>query len=164
LDKVYLNTGNALTKECENHFSGFCFKCGYGNHTADACRIYDSKLVLTLCQVCQRGFHDQCKNRYAIENKSGNNSKDRKGRSNQANQANQILDGFSNIVNKHTQQHPVYPVVPMPMGMVKFPIIRNTCKCICKCKSSILQMLIMMIDVFRIQCTGICPVSLLLVL
>jgi hypothetical protein len=103
LDKTYLNkSGNALTKECEQHFAGYCFKCGYGNHTADACRIYDSKLVLTLCQICQRGFHDQCRNKYALENKSGNNSKDGK-RSNQANQVNQILDGFSSIMNKHVQ-------------------------------------------------------------
>jgi hypothetical protein len=121
LDKTYLNkSGNALTKECEKHFLGFCFKCGYGNHTADACRIYDSKLVLTLCQICQRGFHDQCRNKYAIENKSGNSSKNRRG-SNQANQVNQILDGFSSIMNKHVQQHPVYPVVPMPMGMGQIP-------------------------------------------
>jgi hypothetical protein len=121
LDKTYLNkSGNALTKECENHFLGYCYKCGYGNHTADACRIYDSKLVLTLCEICQRGFHDQCRNKYALENKSGNSSKDRK-RSNQANQVNQILDGFSSIVNKHIQQHPVYPVVPMPMGMGQIP-------------------------------------------
>jgi hypothetical protein len=118
LDKVYLNkSGNTLTKECEAHFNGFCLKCGYGNHAADACRIYDSKLVLTLCQICQRGFHDQCENRYALENKSGTNSKDRKGRSNQSNQVNQILDGFSGIVSKYSQQHPVYPVVPMPMGI-----------------------------------------------
>jgi hypothetical protein len=121
LDKTYLNkSGNALTKECEKHFLGFCYECGYGNHTADACRIYDSKLVLTSCEICQRGFHDQCRNKYALENKSGNNSKDKR-RSNQANQVNQILDGFSSIMNKHVQQHPVYPVVPMPMGMGQIP-------------------------------------------
>jgi hypothetical protein len=34
---------------------------------------------------------------------------------------NQILDGFSSIMNKHIQQHPVYPVVPMPVGMGQIP-------------------------------------------
>jgi hypothetical protein len=34
---------NQLNKKCNDHFAGFCFKCGYSNHAAQDCRIYDSK-------------------------------------------------------------------------------------------------------------------------
>ena len=62
-NKPYLNTqGNGLVKEMQNHFAGHCFKCGHSSHLAAKCRIYTSRTpVLTLCQVCCAGFHDQCK-------------------------------------------------------------------------------------------------------
>jgi len=56
-------SGNSLTKEFEEHFNGFCYKCGLSNHTAMNCRIYtDKTVILTLCTECRRGLHDTCKN------------------------------------------------------------------------------------------------------
>ena len=62
-NKPYLNTqGNGLVKEMQNHFAGHCYKCGHSSHLATKCRIYTSRTpVLTLCQICCAGFHDQCK-------------------------------------------------------------------------------------------------------
>ena len=62
-NKPYLNTqGNGLVKEMQDHFAGHCFKCGHSSHRANKCRIYPSRTpVLTLCQTCCAGFHDQCK-------------------------------------------------------------------------------------------------------
>jgi hypothetical protein len=72
-DKKYLNhSSNALTAECNNWFKNFCFKCGISNHKAEDCKIYDSKLVLTLCSKCFKGFHEHCK--YPVKNNQGNNS------------------------------------------------------------------------------------------
>ena len=70
-NKPYMNTqGNGLMKEMQDHFAGHCFKCGHSSHRANKCRIYPSRTpVLTLCQTCCAGFHDQCKSwrRKAIE-------------------------------------------------------------------------------------------------
>jgi hypothetical protein len=63
--------GNQLNKKCNDHFSGFCYKCGYSNHAAQDCRIYDSKLVLTLCTKCNRGFHEKCRAWFVKGNKAG---------------------------------------------------------------------------------------------
>ena len=53
--------GNKLSKECEKHFSGHCFKCGHSSHTSEVCQIYPEKTtILTLCSVCRSGFHDVC--------------------------------------------------------------------------------------------------------
>jgi hypothetical protein len=64
-DKPYLSkAGNALSKECEDHFNGYCFRCGHSSHTGDTCRIYPDKTVyITLCAVCRQGFHDSCKSK-----------------------------------------------------------------------------------------------------
>ena len=56
--------GNALTKECEEHFHGFCFRCGHSSHTSDNCKIYPDKTVfLTLCDTCKQGFHEECRSK-----------------------------------------------------------------------------------------------------
>ena len=62
--KIYLNkSGNNLTKECNEWFRGFCFKCGHSSHEGSTCRIYPEKdAVLTLCSTCCLGFHTVCKN------------------------------------------------------------------------------------------------------
>ena len=53
--------GRTLTKECEAHFNGFCFKCGQSSHEGKNCKIYSNQTVLTICSKCNRGFHDKCK-------------------------------------------------------------------------------------------------------
>jgi hypothetical protein len=56
-------SGNSLSKECEEHFDGYCFRCGMNSHRAERCRIYtDKTVIITLCSECRQGFHDQCKN------------------------------------------------------------------------------------------------------
>jgi hypothetical protein len=56
--------GNTLTRECEAHFDGFCFRCGHSSHTHENCRVYNNKDVfITLCSVCRQGFHDSCRSR-----------------------------------------------------------------------------------------------------
>jgi hypothetical protein len=71
-NKNYLNkSGNQLTDEVLRHFSGFCFRCGLGNHRASGCRFYDRSAILTLCNVCWSGFHDKCKNpKYRDQNQN----------------------------------------------------------------------------------------------
>jgi hypothetical protein len=71
-NKNYLNkSGNQLTDEVLRHFSGFCFRCGLGNHRASDCRFYDRSAILTLCNVCWSGFHDKCKNpKYRDQNQN----------------------------------------------------------------------------------------------
>jgi len=72
--KPYRNSsGNKLTRELEEHFRGFCFRCGIAGHNANNCRIYSDKTpVLTLCDICNSGFHRQCKNKKYTD--SGNDS------------------------------------------------------------------------------------------
>jgi hypothetical protein len=64
-NKNYLSkNGNTLTKECEDHFKGFCFRCGHSSHSHENCRIYKSKdIFITLCTRCRQGFHDSCRSR-----------------------------------------------------------------------------------------------------
>jgi len=60
--------GNQLSKECEEHFSGFCYKCGHNSHTYDKCRVYpEPTTFLSLCSKCMQGFHETCKRRYIRE-------------------------------------------------------------------------------------------------
>ena len=57
--------GNTLSNKCQQHFEGYCWKCGHSSHTYDKCRIYtEQPTVLTLCSVCNQGFHDKCRRRY----------------------------------------------------------------------------------------------------
>jgi len=67
--KVYLSkNGNKLSRECEDHFQGFCYKCGHNSHDYTKCRTYtDSTAYLSLCNRCMQGFHDQCKRRWVKE-------------------------------------------------------------------------------------------------
>jgi hypothetical protein len=64
-NKHYVSkNGNSLTKECEEHFKGFCFKCGHNSHSHEDCKIYKSKdAFITLCTRCYQGFHDTCRSR-----------------------------------------------------------------------------------------------------
>ncbi len=63
--KNYLSkNGNTLTGEFENHFRGFCFKCGHSSHQSDQCRIYpDKTIILDICSRCRQGLHETCKSR-----------------------------------------------------------------------------------------------------
>ncbi len=70
--------GNKLSKECEEHFRGFCYKCGNDSHVSTGCRFYtDSTAILSLCCICKQGFHAKCKNpKYAKGGKNGNKADD----------------------------------------------------------------------------------------
>jgi hypothetical protein len=79
LNKPYLSkNGNSLSHACNEHFMKCCFKCGMNNHLAKNCRIYEgSKVTLSLCEQCRRGFHDVCKSfkfkdKGQTQNDSGN--------------------------------------------------------------------------------------------
>ena len=63
--KSYLSkNGNSLTREVEEHFHGFCFRCGHNSHSGDTCKVYKSKdPIITLCTRCRQGFHDSCKSK-----------------------------------------------------------------------------------------------------
>jgi hypothetical protein len=63
--KSYVSkSGNALSKELEEHFKDFCFRCGHNSHPAERCKIYpDKTTVMTLCKRCSQGFHESCKSR-----------------------------------------------------------------------------------------------------
>jgi hypothetical protein len=76
-NKKYLSrNGNQLTDELLRHFSGYCFRCGLNNHRATTCKFYDKAVILSLCTVCDRGFHEVCKNpRYAKTNANANQQK-----------------------------------------------------------------------------------------
>ena len=62
---AYLSkNGNTLKKEFEEHFKGFCFRCGHNSHDATTCKIYPTNTtVLTLCTKCRQGLHDVCKSK-----------------------------------------------------------------------------------------------------
>ena len=56
--------GNTLTRECDAHFKGYCFRCGHSSHSHDNCRVYKDKGVfVTICSLCRQGFHDTCRSR-----------------------------------------------------------------------------------------------------
>jgi len=60
--------GNQLSQKCQQHFEGFCWKCGHSSHLYESCRIYpDGGTVLTLCSHCNQGFHDKCRRRFVKE-------------------------------------------------------------------------------------------------
>ncbi len=63
--KGYLSkSGNSLSKEFEQYFRGFCYKCGNSSHSGEKCRTYPEKTaVISLCSVCRQGFHETCKSR-----------------------------------------------------------------------------------------------------
>jgi hypothetical protein len=68
-DKKYMSkSGNQLSKECEEWFTGYCFKCGHNSHTYDKCRIYpETTTFLSLCSRCFQGFHETCRRRWVRE-------------------------------------------------------------------------------------------------
>jgi hypothetical protein len=82
--------GNKLSRDCEQHFSGHCFRCGHSSHKGGDCRIYPERTaVLTLCVTCRQGFHDVCKSyRYAKKEVSKDDARLMK--------IENILEGLSN--------------------------------------------------------------------
>jgi hypothetical protein len=68
-DKKYMSkNGNQLSKECNEWFQGFCFKCGHSSHSYDKCKTYpETTTFLSLCSKCYQGFHEQCRRRYIRE-------------------------------------------------------------------------------------------------
>ena len=64
-DKAYLNkSGNSLSQEFEQHFKDHCYKCGHISHRGEDCRIYKSDTaILSLCEVCRQGLHNECKSK-----------------------------------------------------------------------------------------------------
>jgi hypothetical protein len=87
-NKNYLSKdGKNLTPECEAHFKNFCYKCGHSSHGSRTCRIYTNKTpILTLCDMCMSGFHNQCKSyKFKKLQEDANKTK---------------LDQLSNLVNK----------------------------------------------------------------
>jgi hypothetical protein len=124
-DKKYLNhSGNALTAECNTWFKNFCFKRSISNHKAEDCKIYDSKLVLTLCSKCFKGFHVHCK--FPFDKKQGNNSG--KGGSknwNQKSRVNQLLDGMDGMLSKYAQTPQMQYMIPPP-GYMPYPAMPYT--------------------------------------
>ena len=54
-------TFNGLTDKINEHFRGFCLRCGHNSHIGKNCRIYPSQgVVMELCYVCKQGFHKNC--------------------------------------------------------------------------------------------------------
>ena len=64
-NKNYLSKdGNAPSREFEEHFHGYCFKCGHSSHVAANCKVYREKVIHpNLCHCCLQGFHSTCRSR-----------------------------------------------------------------------------------------------------
>ena len=74
----YHNTksANGLSKQINDHFRSFCWKCGHKSHRAKDCKIYTGPIVMDLCNICHQGFHDKCRSkRKGIEHKGQTVSK-----------------------------------------------------------------------------------------
>jgi hypothetical protein len=100
--------GNKLSRDCEQHFSGHCFRCGHSSHKGGDCRIYPERTaVLTLCITCRQGFHDSCKSyRYAKKEGSKDDARLMK--------IENILEGLSNKEPVTIQYPEVRYVNPYP--------------------------------------------------
>lgn len=61
----YLNeSGSNLAKDFEDHFRGYCFRCGHSSHRGNDCRTYPEKTaIMTLCGSCRQGLHETCRSR-----------------------------------------------------------------------------------------------------
>ena len=120
--------GNKISKECEKHFQGHCYKCGHSSHKSDVCQIYPEKTtILTLCNVCRSGFHDTCRS-YKYAKKSEENKAIKKLSS--------LLESFGNKPFQLLQQqaphfqypfsYPFYAPPPQPPQLTHGPHVTES--------------------------------------
>ena len=52
---------NGLTDDINEHFRGFCLRCGHNSHIGKNCRMYPNQgIVMEFCSLCKQGFHRSC--------------------------------------------------------------------------------------------------------
>ena len=74
---VTMGGGNTLSKHFEQWFENHCWKCGKSNHKGLNCLKYPNNNVMTLCKICRRGLHDQCKQGERVNSNQTSNASSR---------------------------------------------------------------------------------------